>query len=49
MVEAMLAFRGLVVSHETIRPWGLKFGQAFANLIRRRRPRPETNGRIQIP
>jgi putative transposase len=36
----MLAFRGIEVSHETIRQWGLKFGQAFANLIRRRRPRP---------
>jgi transposase-like protein len=40
MVEEMLAFRGIVVSHETIRQWGLKFGQEFANLIRRRLPRP---------
>ncbi|WP_043838071.1 IS6 family transposase [Muricoccus aerilatus] len=35
MVEEMLAFRGIVVSHETLRQWGRKFGQAFANGIRR--------------
>ena len=40
MVEEMLAFRGIEVSHETIRQWGLKFGQKFANIIRRRLPRP---------
>jgi putative transposase len=38
MVEEMLAFRGTVVSHETLRQWGRKFGQAFANGIRRRLP-----------
>jgi putative transposase len=36
MVEEMLAARGIVVSHETVRQWALKFGQAFANQIRRR-------------
>src|ERR671931_1691565 len=40
MVEEMLAARGITVSHETVRQWGLKFGQAFANRIRRRLPRP---------
>jgi putative transposase len=35
----MLAARGIVVSHETVRQWALKFGQAFANDIRRRLPR----------
>jgi putative transposase len=38
MVEEMLAARGIPVSHETVRQWGLKFGQAFANRIRRRLP-----------
>src|SRR6476646_10921517 len=38
-VEEMLAARGIIVSHETVRQWGLKFGQAFANEIRRRLPR----------
>src|ERR671939_1656693 len=36
MVEEMLAARGIVVSHETARQWALKFGQEFANRIRRR-------------
>src|SRR3954447_25710775 len=39
MVEEMLAARGIVVSHETVRQWALKFGQDFANRIRRRLPR----------
>jgi putative transposase len=39
MVEEMLAARGITVSHETVRQWGLKFGQGFANEIRRRLPR----------
>ena len=38
MVDELLAARGIVVSHETVRQWGLKFGQAFANQIRRRLP-----------
>src|SRR5215210_3831916 len=38
MVEEMLAARGIIVSHETVRQWALKFGQAFANRIRRRLP-----------
>src|ERR671913_45276 len=38
MVEEMLAARGVIVSHETVRQWARKFGQAFANLIRRRLP-----------
>ena len=39
MVEELLAARGIIVSHEIIRQWTLKFGQAFANQIRRRLPR----------
>src|SRR3954447_13999932 len=38
MSEEMLAARGTVVSHETVRQWMLKFGQEFANRIRRRLP-----------
>ena len=40
MVEEMLAARGIIVSHETVRQWGRKFGQGFANEIRRRLPHP---------
>jgi putative transposase len=32
--------RGVVVSHETVRQWCAKFAQAYANELRRRRPRP---------
>jgi putative transposase len=39
MVEEMLAARGILVSHETVRQWALRFGQEFANRIRRRLPR----------
>src|SRR5919112_4909661 len=39
MVEEMLAARGILVSHETVRQWALKFGRAFADRIRRRLPR----------
>ena len=38
MVEEMLASRGIGVSYETVRQWALKFGQSFANQIRRRLP-----------
>jgi putative transposase len=38
MVEELLAARGIVVSHETIRQWSEKFGREFANRIRRRAP-----------
>ena len=38
MVEEMLAARGILVSHETVRQWARNFGQDFANRIRRRLP-----------
>src|SRR5690348_15601137 len=38
MVEEMLAARGIIVSHESVRQWALKFGQDFANRIRRLLP-----------
>jgi putative transposase len=36
----MLAMRGVAVSYETIREWCLKFGQTYANGLRRKSPRP---------
>ena len=36
MVEDMLAARGIIVTHQTIRTWAEKFGRHFANQIRRR-------------
>jgi Transposase and inactivated derivatives len=38
MVEDLLAVRGIVVSHETIRRWAEKFGREFASTLRRRAP-----------
>lgn len=39
-VEELLFVRGVIVSYEAIRKWCRKFGQQFANQLRRRRPRP---------
>ncbi len=39
-VEDMMLLRGVQVSYETIRRWCRKFGQQFANELRRRRPKP---------
>ncbi|MFE2488787.1 IS6 family transposase [Streptomyces mirabilis] len=39
-VEELLLQRGVIVSYETIRRWCAKFGQAYANGLCRRRPRP---------
>jgi len=36
MVEDMLAARGVIVSHQTVRLWAEKFGRRFANDIRKR-------------
>ncbi len=35
-VEELLAQRGIVVTYETVRQWCLKFGQSYANELRRR-------------
>ena len=39
-VEELLAARGVEVTYETVRQWCLKFGQTYANDLRRRRARP---------
>ena len=39
MVEDLLAARGIIVSHETVRCWAEKFGRIYANKLRRRAPR----------
>jgi len=38
MVDELLAARGIIVSYETVRQWARKFGQTFANQIRRSLP-----------
>ena len=37
-VEELLAERGIDVTYEMVRLWVLKFGQAYARRIRKRRP-----------
>jgi putative transposase len=39
-VEELMLARGVAVSDETIRQWCAKFGQAYANRLRRRQARP---------
>jgi hypothetical protein len=39
-VEELLFVRGVIVTYEAIRKWCRKFGQAYANQLRRRHPRP---------
>jgi putative transposase len=39
-VEELLLERGVIVTYETIRKWCRKFGQQYANQLRRRQPRP---------
>src|SRR5215210_5069934 len=41
-VEELLAERGIVVSHETVRRWVLTFGPAIARRLRTRRPKPHS-------
>ena len=38
-VEELMASRGIFVTYETIRQWTLKFGQTYANALRRRQPK----------
>src|SRR4029434_7932796 len=39
-VPELLCERGIDVTHEAIRQWCLKFGQAYANQLKRRRAQP---------
>ena len=42
-VEEMLAMRGVSLSYETVREWCLKFGQTYANGLRRKSLDPVTS------
>lgn len=46
MIEEMLAARGIVVSHETVRQWTRKLGRACASEIRRRLPQAGDKWRL---
>ena len=47
-VEELLFVRGVLVSHEAIHKWCRKFGQAYTNQLRRRRPRPGDKWHLEI-
>jgi putative transposase len=36
LVEEMLLERGITVSYETVRRWGIKFGPSYARRLRRK-------------
>jgi putative transposase len=44
--QDLLFERGITVSYEAIRQWCRKCGQAYANQLRRRRPRPGDKGHL---
>ena len=39
-VHEQLAFRGIIVSHETIRTWSIKFSCHFKDVIKKRERKP---------
>jgi putative transposase len=39
MVEDMLAYKGIIVTHKTVRQWAEKFGRIYARKLRRRTAR----------
>ena len=45
-VEELFA-RGVVLTYETVREWCLKFGQTYANNLRRKSPRPGDTWHLQ--
>src|SRR5260221_789365 len=48
-VEELLAERGIEVTYETIRQWGIRFGPAIARDLRSRRPRPHSRWPMDEP
>src|SRR5215813_3500522 len=47
-VQELLFERGITVSHEAVRQWYRKFGQEYANRLRRRRPQPGDKWHLEI-
>src|SRR5687767_8633452 len=47
-VEDLLFARGIVVTFETVRQWCRKFGQTYANALRRRRARPGDKWHLDV-
>jgi hypothetical protein len=47
-VQELLFERGINVTYEAIRQWCHKFGQDYANQLKRRRPRPGDKWHLEI-
>jgi putative transposase len=47
-VQELLFERGIDVTHEAIRQWCLKFGQDYANRLKRRRAQPGDKWHLEI-
>jgi hypothetical protein len=47
-VEELLFVRGVIVSYEAIWKWCRKFGQPYANQLRRRRPKPGDKWHLEM-
>ena len=45
-VQEMMMARGVVLSHDSVQQWSRKFGQTFADGLRRRRARPGDKGHV---
>ena len=45
-VQEQLAYRGIIVSHETIRFWCMKFAKHFSDVIRKRERKPTDKWRL---
>jgi putative transposase len=48
-VQELLFERGIDVTHEAIRQWCLKFGQDYANRLKRRRAQPGDKWHLDAP
>src|SRR5712664_1749404 len=46
-VEELISSRGVSLTYETVREWCLKFGQTYANGLRRTSPRPGDPKRLR--
>lgn len=41
-IQEQLAFRGIILSHETVREWCLKFADHFKNVLKKRERKPSS-------
>ena len=47
-IEEMLRYLGILVSYETVRTWSNKFGKSFADVIKKKEPRPTDKWHLEV-